>query len=112
MSVPSFSAQGSLFSVAAITGSLFPADDRYRLFAQKIYPCLVRSRHLLEKTYKAGSGRSAIEPVLLLGVCLLQFLDGVPDRQALECLRYHAGWNFALNRQLGDAGFQIGRAHV
>jgi transposase len=105
MSVPSFSAQGSLFSVAAITGSLFPADDRYRLFAQKIYPCLVRSRHLLEKTYKAGSGRSAIEPVLLLGVCLLQFLDGVPDRQALECLRYHAGWNFALNRQLGDAGF-------
>jgi hypothetical protein len=29
----------------------------------------------------------------------------VPDRQALELLHYPAGWNFALNRQLGDPGF-------
>jgi transposase len=32
-------------------------------------------------------------------------LDGLPDRQAVEMLRYHAGWNFALNRQLGDEVF-------
>jgi hypothetical protein len=43
--------------------------------------------------------------VLLAGVTLLQFLEGVPDRQAAEMLRYHAGWNFALNRQLGDLLF-------
>ena len=30
----------------------------------------------------------------------------MPDRQAVEMLRYHAGWNFALNRQLGDEVFQ------
>ena len=36
---------------------------------------------------------------------LLQYLDGLPDRQAVEMLRYHAGWNFALNRQLGDELF-------
>jgi transposase len=59
----------------------------------------------LEKLYCADNGRMAIEPVLMLGVSLLQELDGVPDRQALEMLRYHAGWNFALNRQLGDPGF-------
>src|SRR2546422_8097283 len=41
----------------------------------------------------------------MLGVSLLQELDGVPDRQAVEMLHYHAGWNFALNRQLGDGGF-------
>jgi hypothetical protein len=29
----------------------------------------------------------------------------MPDRQAVEMLRYHAGWNFALNRQLGDEVF-------
>ena len=29
----------------------------------------------------------------------------MPDRQAVEMLHYHAGWNFALNRQLGDAVF-------
>jgi hypothetical protein len=41
----------------------------------------------------------------MLGVSLLQDLDGMPDRQAVEMLRYHAGWNFALNRQLGDPVF-------
>ena len=35
----------------------------------------------------------------------VQELDGIPDRQAVEMLRYHAGWNFALNRQLGDPVF-------
>jgi transposase len=47
----------------------------------------------------------ALEPVLLLGVSLLQYLEAIPDRQAVEWLRYHAGWNFALNRQLGDEMF-------
>ena len=47
----------------------------------------------------------AIEPVVLLGISILQDLDGVPDRQAVEMLRYHASWNFALNRQLGDRVF-------
>ena len=41
----------------------------------------------------------------LLGVSLLQYLEGIPDRQAVELLRYHAGWNFALNCQLGDEVF-------
>ena len=39
--------------------------------------------------------------MLLAGVSRLQYLEGVPDRQAVELLRYHAGWNFALNRQFG-----------
>jgi transposase len=43
--------------------------------------------------------------LLLLGVSILQFLDGEADRAAVEMLRYHAGWNFALNRQLGDPAF-------
>jgi hypothetical protein len=41
----------------------------------------------------------------MMGVSVLQEVDGVPDRPAVEMLRYHAGWNFALNRQLGDPGF-------
>jgi hypothetical protein len=41
----------------------------------------------------------------MLGVSILQELDGMPDRQAAEMLHYHAGWNFALNRQLGDPVF-------
>src|SRR5206468_11521118 len=80
-------------------------DDRYRLFGKLIYPQVAGERPSLEKCYCADNGRTAVEPVLLLGVSLLQELDGMPDRLAVEMLRYHAGWNFALNRQIGDPLF-------
>lgn len=105
MSLPDFSTQAELFSTAGLSASLFAATDRYRLFAKLVYPHLVGARATLEKCYCLENGRVALEPVLLLGLSLLQYLDGVPDRQAVEMLRYHAGWNFALNRQLGDEVF-------
>jgi hypothetical protein len=105
MSLPEFSTQSYLFSTAALSSSLFPKDDRYRLFATLVYPRLVKVRPKLAAGYCADDGRAAIEPVLLFGVSILQFLDGEPDRAAVEMIRYHAGWNFALNRQLGDPAF-------
>lgn len=105
MSLPAFSTQSELFSTAALSGRLFPEDDRYRLFGKLIYPQLAAARDSLAKCYCSENGRAAIEPVLLLGVSILQELDGMPDRWALEMLRYHTGWNFALNRQVGDSLF-------
>lgn len=105
MSLPSFSTQSELFSTAGLSAQLFAPTDRYRLFAKLVYPELAAARPALAKCYCADNGRAALEPVLMLGASVLQELDGVPDRQAVEMLRYHAGWNFALNRQLGDPGF-------
>lgn len=105
MSLPIFSAQAELFSTAGLSSRLFADQDRYRLFAKLVYPCLAAQREALSQCYCADNGREAIEPVLMLGVSLLQDLEGMPDRQAVEMLRYHAGWNFALNRQLGDQVF-------
>jgi len=105
MSLPDFSTQSSLFSTAALSGNLFAQTDRYRLFGQVIYPKLVAVRPDLATCYCPDNGRVAIEPVLMLGTSLLQYIDGVTDRGAVEMLRYHAGWNFALNRQLGDEVF-------
>jgi len=105
MSLPEFSTQSFLFSTAALCSSLFAEDDRYRLFAKLVYRHLLKVRPQLATSYSAEDGRPAIEPLLLLGVSILQFLDGEPDRAAVEMLRYHAGWNFALNRQLGDPTF-------
>ena len=102
MSLPAFSTQAELFSTAGLSGSLFAPTDRYRLFAQKVYPALAGIRAQLEACYCADNGRLAIEPVLLLGVSLLQYLEAMPDRQAVDLLRYHAGWNFALNRQVAE----------
>ena len=105
MSLPAFQPQAALFSVAALSTDLFPPQNRFRVFLEKIYPRLVHSRTKLAKAYCRDNGRPGIEPVLLLGVSLLQYLEGVPDRPAAECIQYHAGWNFALNRQIGDRGF-------
>jgi transposase len=105
MSLPAFSTQAELFSTAGLSASLFAPTDRYRLFAKLVYPKLASARGTLEKCYCADNGRVALEPVLMLGVSILQELDGLPDRQAVEMLRYHAGWNFALNRQIGDEVF-------
>jgi len=105
MSLPEFTTQSYLFSTAGLSSSLFPKDDRYRLFATLVYPQLAKVRSRLAACYCADDGRAAIEPLLLLGVSILQFLDGEPDRAAVEMIKYHAGWNFALNRQLGDPAF-------
>ena len=105
MSLPAFSGQAQLFSTAALTGKLFGPTDRYRLMAQIVYPVLVQTRTELECCYCADNGRVAIEPVVLLGVSLLQHLEDIPDRQAVELMRYHAGWNLALNCQLGEQTF-------
>jgi len=105
VSLPDFSSQAELFSTAGLSASLFAQDDRYRLFAKRVYPALAGTRTTLAKCYCEDNGRVAVEPVLMMGVSLLQELDGVPDRIAVEMLRYHAGWNFALNRQLGDPVF-------
>jgi hypothetical protein len=100
MSLPAFSAQAELFSTAGLSGSLFAPTDGYRLFAQKVYPALAAIRSKLEACYCTDNGRLAIEPVLLPGVGLLQYLEAMPDRQGVDLLHYHAGWNFALNRQV------------
>lgn len=105
MSLPDFQPQAPLFSWAALSGQLFAASDRFRLFAEKVYPHLIAARDELAACYCVDNGRPAVEPVLLAGVSLLQFLENVPDRPAVELLGYHAGWAFALNRSVGEAAF-------
>lgn len=98
--------QPSLFgSIPAIAGELFAPDDRYRLFARKVWPVLAGTRTALEKCYCPDNGRPGIEPVLLMGVLVLQFLERLPDRQALEMVKYHLGWKLALNLELEQKPF-------
>lgn len=100
MSLPQFSLQGSLYSIDNLLGDQFPPDNRYRLFATYIHPLLIKARPALEAAYCQDNGRPGIEPVVLLGVSLLQFMERVPDRQAMEMLKYHVGWKLALGLEL------------
>ena len=40
-----------------------------------------------------------------MGVLVLQFLERLPDRQALEMVKYHLGWKLALNLELEQKAF-------
>jgi transposase len=106
MGLPKFETQGSLFeSLGSIAPQLFDHQDRYKLFALKIWPLLSGCREELAQCYDQGNGRPGVEPVVLLGVSIFQFLERVPDRQAVEMVKYHLGWKLALNLSLNDRGF-------
>jgi transposase len=106
MSLPQFDAQRpSLEDVGSIVPALFDGQNKYQLFAQKVWPVLVGCREQLAECYTRDDGRPAVEPVVLLGVLILQFLERVPDRQAVEMVRYHLGWKLALHLGLADPGF-------
>jgi len=105
MSLPVFDPQTHLFGLQSRSRDVFSETDCYRLFAQKIYPLLVESRPKLEAGYCLTNGRPGVEPVLLLGVSVLQFLERVPDRQAVELVKYHIGWKHALNQELDGEVF-------
>lgn len=106
MSLPAFVVVPMPVRLEIDLEELCPKIDRFRIFSEKIYPLLVEARPSLEKAYCLDNGRPGIEPVLLMGVSLLQFMEKVSERQAVELLRYHAGWNLALHRSLGqEPGF-------
>jgi len=105
MSLPEFSPQGSLYSVDMLLDKQFPDDDRFRLFATHVRPLLVKARPALEQAYCSGNGRPAVEPVLLLGVSVLQFMERLPDRQAAEMVKYHLGWKLALGLEMDLSAF-------
>jgi hypothetical protein len=96
---PGFGAQDQLFIPGPAL--LLEDHDRYRLFARTIMPQIIKARPALAKSYCSDDGRPAVDPALLLGLTLLQFWERVPDRQAVDCLRYHVGWCYALGHELG-----------
>jgi transposase len=105
MSLPKEKVQRTLFDVPVLVGTLFNGKDRYRLFRERILPLLYAMRDQLAELYCPGNGRPALEPVLMLGVTLLQFMDRVPDRKAAEHVRLHLGWKYALDLELEYPGF-------
>ena len=108
MSLPDFKAQTRVFGIYGAAGLKLDPGDRYRLFAEKIYPLLVEARGELEKCYCPDNGRPSVEPVLLMGVILWQFVEKVPDRETVERLRYHLGWKYALNHDVCSLIFLMG----
>src|SRR5215211_3434814 len=52
-------------------------------------------------------GRPAIAPWRLALVTLMQFSEGLSDRQTAEAVRARIDWKYALGLQLSDPGFHF-----
>jgi len=105
MTLPHRDPQRSFFDVSFLAENLFDGTDLYSLFRREILPALEAKREELCAMYCADNGRPAIDPVLVAGVTLLQFMEKAPDRQALERVRFHLGWKHALGLPVDYAGF-------
>jgi transposase len=53
----------------------------------------------------AGRGRPVVPPWRLALVTVLQFMEGLADRQAADAVRARIDWKYALGLELTDAGF-------
>ena len=105
MSVRPIDGQRSFYHTDYLAGNLFGPDNRYRLFREKIWPKLLELGPKLDGLYCAENGRPPIDPVLLCGVTLLQFMERAADRRASEQVVYHLGWKYALDLALDYGGF-------
>ncbi len=105
MSLKPLASQRSFYHTDYLCADLFGAANRYRLFREKIWPKLLELSPKLHALYCEDNGRPAIDPVLLCGVTLLQFIEKVADRGASEHVVYHLGWKYALDLELDYEGF-------
>jgi transposase len=53
----------------------------------------------------AARGQPAVSPAMLALVVVLQFAEGLTDRQAAEAVRGRIDWKYALGLELTDPGF-------
>src|SRR5258705_5418858 len=104
MSVRPIDGQRSFYHTDYLAGNLFGPANRYRLFREKIWPKLLELGPKLDALYCAENGRPPIDPVVLCGVTLLQFMERAADRRASEQVVYHLGWKYALDLALDYGG--------
>ncbi len=105
MSIPKQDKQTTFFDATFLAQDLFDATDRFEIFRREVQPALEAIRGELCRLYCRDNGRPGIEPVLMAGVTLLQFMERVPDRRATENVRLHLGWKHALNLRIDERGF-------
>jgi len=107
MSLPRLDPQRTFFETEMMFPRLSKAAgaERFHFFAERIRPELIKRRPELAKMYCADNGRPAEEPVRMMAVLILQFMERMPDRQATEACHFDLRWKLALGMEADEPAF-------
>jgi len=92
-----------LLDAAALVGHLVPAGTVHRFLAehrQRLFP-----DELFADLFGSGRGRPSVPADVIATVLVLQSLEGLSDRDALQALRTDLRWKVAAGLALDDEGF-------
>jgi IS5 family transposase len=92
-----------LLDAAALCGHLVPAGSVHAFLAehrQRLFP-----DDLFGDLFPSGRGRPSVPADVVATVMVLQSLEGLSDRDALDQLRVNIAWKVAAGRPLDDPGF-------
>jgi transposase len=108
MSVKKLSSQRSLFEAKGYFGVSLEKQKSVGMFVffrEKVWPKLVSLGPQMEKMYCEDNGRPGVNPVKLLAVTILQYMERAADRDAAEQAVCDLRWRIALNMDLDEEGF-------
>jgi IS5 family transposase len=92
-----------LLDAAALCGHLVPAGSVHAFLAeqrQRLFP-----DELFADLFPSGRGRPSVPADVIATVMVLQSLEGLSDRDAVDQLRVNIAWKVAAGRPLDDPGF-------
>jgi len=92
-----------LLDAAALVGHLVPAGTVHRFLAEhrpRLFP-----DELFADLFGSGRGRPSVPADVIATVLVLQSLEGLSDRDAVQALRTDLRWKVAAGLALDDEGF-------
>lgn len=87
---------------ARVAKAAFPKGNLFMRMRDELGPLYLNPdfAHLFP-----SSGQSAYDPARLALITVMQFVDGLSDRQAADAVRDRIAWKYALALELEDPGF-------
>lgn len=92
-----------LLDAQALVGHLVPAGTVYAFLAEhrgRLFP-----DEMFADLFSSGRGRPSVPAEVIATVLVLQSLEGLSDREALQALRTDLRWKVAAGLTLDDEGF-------
>jgi transposase len=92
-------------NTARVARAAFPKGNVYLQLRDELGVLYDDARFIT--LFRLDSGRGALSPGQLAMVTLMQFMEGLSDRQAADAVRSRIDWKYMLGLELEDEGFNF-----